>query len=201
MHLLEKCNTRKNAWLKSLSFVGVKPVIDVLETVESEDEHDWQHAERFWISYLIFLGCDLTNHDSGGNSGRRQCQHTKDLIRAKALGRKQTPESIEKMKATRKAGWTPELREKMAAINRGRKWSPERKAVHSIALKGRVISEATKQKIRAAQIGKFVSEETRQKIREKRALQTNCKFDHLAKYASLPKPRKKALLSQLETIT
>lgn len=177
MHLLEKRNTRKNAWLKSLSKVGARPLMEVLEVFENSNDLDWQDGERFWISYLRFLGENLTNHDSGGNAGRRQCQETKDAIRAKAIGRKQSPETIAKSKATRLERLTPELRERLRLVNLGRKHTDETKRARSIALTGRPVSEETRRKISESnKLAKpkkprapyIRSEETRSKMAEAR---------------------------------
>ena len=40
MHLLEKTNTRKNAWLKSLAKIEARPLMEVLEVFENSDDED-----------------------------------------------------------------------------------------------------------------------------------------------------------------
>ncbi len=52
-------------WIRSLLAVGVRPVIEPLE----DSPEDIDEAERFYIAYLRFLGCDLTNSTPGGDGG------------------------------------------------------------------------------------------------------------------------------------
>jgi hypothetical protein len=147
MHLIEKSNTKKNAWLKNMLAAGVKPTMEILEIIENSDDKDWCQAEMFWIAYLRFIGCNLTNHDSGGRGGRKQCQHTKDLIRAKAIGRKMSPEAVAKMKASKAANFTPDVRKKYRLAQLGKKQSAKTRAKRAAAMMGRVVSEETRRKI------------------------------------------------------
>jgi len=51
---IQKRNTRKTAWIKSLCKIGLNPVIEILESFPAEDVSTWQDAERFWIQTLRF---------------------------------------------------------------------------------------------------------------------------------------------------
>lgn len=153
LHMCEKKNTHKNQWIAQLRLLGLKPLIQVVEIIHDSNDQDWQERERYWIEHFSKIS-PLTNLDSGGRNGQLKSEETRAKIRAKALGRKQSPESIAKMKATKLATLTPERRENIAAAKRGKKWSDERKAAHSLALKGRKHSEETRAKISAAHIGR-----------------------------------------------
>lgn len=168
LHLCEKRGSHKNNWLHLLKSLGLRPVMEVID--ECSDD-TWQERERFWISHFRQMGLPLTNLDSGGNHGKAQSEETKDKIRAKAIGRKQTPEAIAKMKASKIAGLTSERRERLRGARLGKKASNETKAKMSASRKGRPCSEETRRKIAAAQIGKLVSEEVKAKIRIARAKQ------------------------------
>lgn len=144
MHMNEKKRTHKNCWLGQLKSLGLRPIMDVIEEVASDT---WQERERFWIAHFRQLGFPLTNLDSGGNSGKEQSEETKSKIRAKAIGRKQTPESIAKMKATKAATLTDERRENIRRGQIGNKHSEETKRKMAEAHKGRVVSEETRRKI------------------------------------------------------
>lgn len=147
MHLHEKRGSHKNNWLAQLKSLGLKPIMDVLETC---DENTWQERERFWISHFRQMGFPMTNLDSGGNHGKSQSEETKSKIRAKAIGRRHTPESIAKIKATKKANLTPEVRSRIAAAQIGNRHSADTKAKMSASHKGHKTSEETRRKIGAA---------------------------------------------------
>lgn len=134
-----------------------------MEIIEITD--DWQSAERFYISYFRFLGFRLTNHDGGGNHGYTKSEETKRKIAIAATGRKMSQEAIDKIRATKLANMTPELREKLAAINRGRKQSPETIAKRMAGKIGRKLSEETRRKIAAKATGRKHTPETLEKMR------------------------------------
>lgn len=51
-------------WIKSLASVGSSPVIRAVQVVNA---HEWEDAERTWISNLKKNGADLTNISLGGS--------------------------------------------------------------------------------------------------------------------------------------
>lgn len=149
----------------------------VLETIENSDDNDWQIREKYWIASARRFGHPITNLDSGGRGGFLKSEETKAKIREKAIGRKLQPESIEKMRATKRERMTPELRKRLSEINLGRKHSDEVKRARSIALTGRPVSEKTRRKIsesnklakpRKQRAPYIRSEETRLKMAESR---------------------------------
>lgn len=116
-HIYQKkdSGTYRTNWIQSLFKEGLKPIMEPLEVIENSNDEDWQEVERFWISYLKFLGCRLTNGDSGGNGGKRippevrqRISDSMKLIKPKGqpvaptcwLGRKHTEESKAKMSAS-----------------------------------------------------------------------------------------------------
>ena len=58
-----KASSYSSCWIKSLLDRGKLPEISLLEMTSNSD---WQETERFWISYLRFLGFRLTNITLGG---------------------------------------------------------------------------------------------------------------------------------------
>jgi hypothetical protein len=133
-----------------------------MEIIEETD--DWQSSERFHISYFRFLGFRLTNHDGGGQSGYAKSEETKRKIAIAARGRTMSPEAIEKMKASKKAGLTPEVRERIAAAKRGRKHTEGQRAARSARMVGHSTSEETRRKIAAKATGRKHTPETLAKI-------------------------------------
>lgn len=76
-HFKCKNPTYSSMWIKHLLRLGHEPKMEVLEET---DEENWSDAERFWIGYLSFLGCRLTNLDSGGRFGKERHLETKAKI-------------------------------------------------------------------------------------------------------------------------
>ena len=84
--LSDRTNTHRAHWLKSLRDVGLRPEVEVIETVERDAVKD---AERFWIAYFRAMGCPLTNLTVGGdgNYGWQMPEDVKRKIGAKSAGR------------------------------------------------------------------------------------------------------------------
>jgi hypothetical protein len=72
----------KNNWLNKLIKNNERPIVVVLENCSSEE--NLNDAEIKWISHYLDIGCSLTNATIGGDGG------------------KMLPESITKMKMTKK---------------------------------------------------------------------------------------------------
>jgi len=60
-HVNDKVITHKTCWIKSLSKLGLKPEIYVLDEIPS---NEWKFWEQWYISYFLGLGCRLTNDPS-----------------------------------------------------------------------------------------------------------------------------------------
>ena len=63
------------SWIASILADGLTPEIFVIEDVEKDS---WQQAEKFWIAYLRFVGCNLTNMSEGGE-GHEGRAHSEDV--------------------------------------------------------------------------------------------------------------------------
>jgi len=135
--LVHRSNTHKSAWIKSLKRAGLKPEMDILETIHDSDDTDWQESERWWISYLRMIGCALTNQVDGGHGGRRASAETRAkqsagikrhfannpearAFRSKQCSeRRHSPETIEKMRRVQ-SNRSPETLAKMKAAAKAR---------------------------------------------------------------------------------
>lgn len=170
-HINDDRKTHKSAWIKSLKEKGLKPTMEVLESFFDETDSLWQEAERWWISYLRFIGCPLTNLDSGGNAGKRMSDESKRKVsqskigiprseeckrklRIANLGKKQSAELVAKRIAPlvgRRGHPMPDwLREKLKRINTGRKQSKREIYARTSKNIGSKRSEETKFKMRQA---------------------------------------------------
>lgn len=161
-------------WIQSLMEQGLYPVISLLEEVY---EDEWQEAEKFWIGYLRFLGCNLCNTSEGGFGGS-PTPESRAKTSASLKGRIITPEHREKLRnalkgrkpseatyEARKLGYTEEWRAKVSASKMGTKLPPrsaEYRAKISLRHKGKKIPEHMKEALR----NRIVSEETRKKMSE-----------------------------------
>lgn len=74
-HLKCRDNTHRSYWIKSIVKKGLKPKIDLIETVDKEMSSD---SEKFWIMMFKFWGFNLCNLTEGGESST-----TKHIIRTK----------------------------------------------------------------------------------------------------------------------
>lgn len=172
-HVHDGSRSHKNSWVKSLLARGLKPLIEEVEVIRDSNDEDWPEAERFWISYLRSIGCNLCNGDDGGNSGKIPSIETRAKISAKLKGRKMPPgwgERISGFKLGKKLGpLSAETRAKMSRSHLGKKLSPEHieaARLGQIGLKRGPHSEEAKRKIGAASRGRFWSEEKRKRQSE-----------------------------------
>lgn len=139
-HLKEKIGSKKNNWIHGLRSAGLKPSVEVLETIDCKDDSDWADSERFWISTLSFYGFRLLNLTSGGDSGFSMSSETRTKLSKiasnrpmswrinKSLQRKNLPQSVrDTISAKNKLRPPPsaETRLKMSQSQKGRKHKPE----------------------------------------------------------------------------
>jgi group I intron endonuclease len=183
-HLKAKGISHRTCWIKRLQAEGMRPRLEILEEVP---QVSWQDAERFWISYLKFLGFQLTNLTDGGEGvvdslglaakkisramkGRKFTVEHRAKLSAAKLGRKTGPCSEERRARIRAAlkGKTVSIEQRMriSATLKGRKASPETRAKISAAATGRKMSEAFCAKISARCKGKPLSKAHRAKLSE-----------------------------------
>ena len=62
-HLIDKGNTKKSNWVKSLKKLNKLPIMDIIEI---SDEENWEEKERYYISYFRSAGYDIKNLTEGG---------------------------------------------------------------------------------------------------------------------------------------
>lgn len=118
-HLNERSNSWRNHWLRKMRADGVRPVLRILEVVESDD---WQTAERRWIAHGRALGWRLTNCTSGGDGVPDLPPDVRARMAAAWTGRKHHPESLKRIgRASRGRKHSIESRARMRAIMTGRK--------------------------------------------------------------------------------
>lgn len=138
-------------WIKSLAADGLKPKILVLDALSLETSaEELNFAERSAIAKYRRIGCDLTNLTDGGDGPMRGRKHTAEARAAISaanresmkgntnfLGRKHTPETIEKIRAAKTGHKVSlEAREKMRAAKLGKSQSPEHIAKRAAARRG-----------------------------------------------------------------
>lgn len=136
-HLVRKENTYKFCWVEGLKQKGLKPELEVLEVIYDSNDKDWQASEQWWISYLRFIGCRLTNLNGGGIGGKLPSIQTRAKQSDSHKGKKLSPEIRRKMSLAKKGIPKPSgFSEKLRRANIGKKHSPEtRKKLSEIGKK------------------------------------------------------------------
>lgn len=179
-------------WISEVLKSGGDIKMEILEEYPAENEADMKSAEEFYISYLKFLGSPLTNstHLSCG-----VVQHSPEIrakmseiqklrkpevnakISATLAGRKMDPERYAKLLARVQS---PEWKEKMSKVHKGKKLTDEQKehlskirtgmkipgvgAKISASLKGKPKSPEHIEKSAAAHRGKKLGPQTPEQI-------------------------------------
>ena len=127
-HLSDEKQGHKKNWIRGLKSRGLRPEMDILEEVH---ESKWEESERWWISYLRFIGCNLINIDLGGNGAHKVSDSMRDKCRLIHLGKKRTPEAKENMRLAHIGRpWSEKKREAM----KGKKSPKIGKPMHPNAL-------------------------------------------------------------------
>jgi len=150
-HGSAKANTKKDNWLKSLKKNGLRPTIDIVESVSSEE---WKYWEVFYISLFKSWGFNLTNGTRGGEG---------------ALGAKRSYLTKQKISDSLKNTYSDPVRRKLISDRlTGRKLSDETKKKLSSLNSGELhrdfgkhLSAQTRIKIGIAHKGKILSDETK----------------------------------------
>jgi GIY-YIG catalytic domain/NUMOD3 motif len=162
-----KCH--RECWLKGMQDRGLKPELCIIEEVP---ESEWQDAERFWIQYFRFIGCDLLNLTSGGDgcpdlapeSRARMAKKVGDAHRGRPLSEEHRRKIGEAQKGK---VISPETRAAVSKANRGRVYTDEQRQSRSERQTGRKMpprSEEWRRKKSEAERGKVLSPETRAKL-------------------------------------
>lgn len=97
-HLRDKKNNHRCHWIQYLVRDGLKPILDVIETVPAGE--DWVEREMYWIAHYKEIGARLVNQTKGGEgaTGRLITQETREKMRQKQLGVKKASSAIEKQR-------------------------------------------------------------------------------------------------------
>jgi hypothetical protein len=169
---LRFCN-HKNAWIKSLLQINLKPNLVILEKVSAIE---WKQKEQYYIQLYKNKGCNLTNSTDGGDgaSGLIMPNSTKEQLRKalmgnqNALGHKVSLEAREKISSIHKGKLlSNETKKKISVRLTGQIFSLERRLNISKALCGKQNAlghkhtEESKLKMRLFRLGRKDSEETR----------------------------------------
>jgi len=128
----------------------------------TEEEAFFLEKER--IAFWRNAGADLANATNGGDgvSGLKMSDEAKGKMRLAKLGKKQTPEQIEKRVAPlRGRKQPPEAIAQGAAKRRGKKLSANHKAKLSASHKGKIISDEARKSLSLANKGRPWSEARR----------------------------------------
>lgn len=125
-----------------------------------KNESDSLNAEKYWIKYFKSnnknFGYNLTEGGEGC-SGRVMSESTKQKIREKAIGRKHSHETIEKLRLIN-LGRIPTNIEQLKIINKGKKLSAEHKEKISEAKKGIQFTQKHRDNISKSHIGLLLGE-------------------------------------------
>jgi hypothetical protein len=119
-HLQERGRCHRVNWLNSLKRRGLRPDHILLEVIDGH--FPWQASEEWWIARGRVLGWPLTNSTSGGDGVPDLPPETRARMRLVWLGRKHSPEAVEKIRALKRLQrHGPETRAKMSLAHTGRK--------------------------------------------------------------------------------
>jgi group I intron endonuclease len=169
-------------WISSLVNCGRIPKIELLEEA---DESSWEEKERFWISYLKFLGTRLTNLDSGGILGKRLHGRTRHEMSQKRKGRTLSLETRNKISLAHKKIEKPWIKRSCAESTR-KKISLALIGRKRPDLLGRPVSESTRKKLSEATKKQHRGDSFRAAIRDGIARKKQSPFwqDHCKKLSA-----------------
>ena len=91
-HLADRRNNHRTCWIKSITNIGLLPIIELVEEV---DNSDWQLLEKYWIAQFKNWGFNLVNSGEGGE-GVDMTTSVREKIGKAHLGRIDSLETIEK---------------------------------------------------------------------------------------------------------
>lgn len=140
-----KHNKHLSNWILNILNENKKPVIELLETCQS---NNWQEREQYWISQFP----NLINLTAGGDG---------------CVNFIHSPETIEKIRQS-KIGTrhSYEFKKAMSKRLKGVPLSAEHKSKIGLANKGKIASEETRKKLAESHKGIFQSEDTKRKRSE-----------------------------------
>lgn len=136
-HLNDFTRTHKSNWIQKLVKQGKKPILEVL--IRNLSEQEALEEEKFLISYMTFIGCDLTNATEGGDgiSGYTHTPIARQKMSEKRKGSKHhfwaIPRELNPNVGKKR---TPEQCARIAKSLTGKKLSEEHKKTLSLSHKG-----------------------------------------------------------------
>ena len=117
-------------WIKELLDKNLKPDMEVIEVA---NESNWQERERYWIAEYRKKGNILNIHKGGTGLDYNEEMRKKKSATIKALWK--NPEYRERVLASRKNMYTPELRKKIGENSKKAFQNPETKERHKQSMK------------------------------------------------------------------
>lgn len=181
-HLTEKSTTHKYYWIKKLKEAGLVPIFNIIEEVPHDQRYD---REKYWISVMRSMGCDLVNSTDGGEGILNPSEETKEKISLWHRNKKLSPEHKAKIGLSKKGNHfnlgikrgpiTAIRSEKLSKALMGNKY-----ALGHRPWLGKKHSKETIEKMSILKIGKKQNEETLNKKREA-----------MKRYASTPEAKEK----------
>lgn len=135
----------RHCWMRSVLNSGGELHIELLEFFPGAKDKRWIEAERFWIAYFRFLGCDLTNLDLGGRGNGTHSQITLEKLRASVNKSFQTPHR-KRILASK------EYRLKLSAA--GKKAMGSEEARRAVSIRSRILMSDPKEREHLSRIMK-----------------------------------------------
>jgi len=190
-HCKEKGTNHKNHWIASLLRNGLRPILEIVETIRNSDDTDWQAREVYWMEYFFKVGAPLTNLDTGGIDGKRHSEESKRKMSLSRIGWKPSSETVEKMRVAKQLAalsLTPEQRLALGNGMRGKKHTSDTLRKISMAHAGVPKSNEHRLKISAANKGTRPAEHTlrlaalakqRPEVREKMRISARLRWDRV----------------------
>jgi len=155
-------NRFHKAICEKLKNIGSAFEVRMVATGLTEEEAFNLEIER--IKFWRMAGADLANATDGGEgvSGLKMSEAAREKMRLRKIGKKQTPEQVEKRIAPlRGRKQNPEAIEKSAQHRRGKKLSQEHREKIAKSHKGKVVSLEARLSLSKANGGKPWSEKRR----------------------------------------
>jgi len=155
-------NRFHKAICEKLKNIGSAFEVRMVATGLTEEEAFNLEIER--IKFWRMVGADLANATDGGEgvSGLKMSEAAREKMRLRKIGKKQTPEQVEKRIAPlRGRKQSPEAIEKSAQHRRGKKLSQEHREKIAKSHKGKVVSLEARLSLSKANGGKPWSEKRR----------------------------------------
>lgn len=137
--------TYKDRWVASLIDIGVRPLIEVLETGSGKGHGE---AEKRWISYFKNSGAKLTNHTDGGDGApNRFTVAERRLVRQKGIA-STTPEQRSIAAKKGFANRTPEGK-RAGGLKSWANSTPEQRSARSRAAAKKALAKKTPAQLKA----------------------------------------------------